>query len=420
MPSIEVITLIGSISAIITAVWGVWYQTRSLKQRDDEIRHKIELDWNEFREKYTSTENRVYTWLEHLEEPIAPLVEPHTEIGFPYLAGAPVRQPELFYGRRDLLNEAIKCANGKQMASMFILGSRKSGKTSFFNFLEYSLADHYPNIVPVYLDAQTPLDSCENFYAYMLRETMLALEKRNKNIARSPDIPKEVSFETLSEFIERASHRQWRFLMLLDEFENLVKTDSLFNENFFSALRSIIHKGQISWIAASYRFVYMPNTTTSPFSNIIQTTHYVGALSPNDAHRLITEPAARFGHFYEKEDIDFILKIAGRIPYLIQKASLLLYQSHINGLRGKDARLNVQNTFVLEIQHYFDSQLFYLTGEECKTLFQVARQTYDDCNPVNLAILEKYGFIEQKSNEYKILGQVFDDYLYRRNKVEYQ
>ncbi len=364
MPDIEIISLIGSIVAILTAICGVWYQVRTLRQTDTEIRHKIELDWKEFREKYTSTETRMYDWLEDLEEPIEPQEDPQAEISFPYLAGAPVRRPDLFYGRKDLLEKAIKCVNGKQMASMSIFGARKAGKTSFLRFLEYSLINRYPQIVPVYLDAQTPFSSCENFYAYMLRETMQALEKRGKNIARSPDLPKEVPFEMLRDFLERASGRKWCFLMLLDEFESLVKDDDLFSKNIFPALRSLIQVGQISWITASYRFVYMPHTTTSPFENIIQEQHnYVGPLSLEEARRLVTEPAARFGHFYEKEDIDFIIKIAGRMPFMLQKASLLLYKSHLDGKCGKDARLNVTNSFSLEMQNYFDSHHIFAQTE---------------------------------------------------------
>ena len=416
MPIIEIISLIGSIVAILTALWGVWHQARTLRQKDIEIRHQIELDWKEFREKYTSTETRTKDWLDDLGEPIEPQDDLHEEIGFPYLAGAPVRRLDLFYGRKDLLDEGIKCANGMQMASMSILGARKAGKTSFLRFLESSLVDRYPQIVPVYLDAQTPFDSSENFYAYMLRETMQALEKRKKNIARAPDLPKEVPFEMLGDFLEQASSKQWRFLMLLDELENLVKDGSPFNEKFFSALRSLIQKGQVGWVTASYRFVYMPHTTTSPFSNIIQETHYVGSLSHQDARRLVTEPAARFGHFYDKEDLDFIIKIAGRMPFMIQKASLLLYKSHINGLNGKEARLHVTNSFSLETQNYFDSQLSYLTEEEYKTLIQVSRHSFAECDPATIAILENYGFIEQLNDEYQVLGQTFDDYLYRRSK----
>ena len=91
MPSIGVISLIGSIVAILTAIWGVWYQARTLRQKDAEIRHKIELDWEEFREKYTSTETRMNDWLDDLGKPIETQEDPPTEIGFPYLAGAPVR-----------------------------------------------------------------------------------------------------------------------------------------------------------------------------------------------------------------------------------------------------------------------------------------------------------------------------------------
>ena len=353
MSAIEIVSLAGSIVAVITAFYGMWYQTRTLKRKEKELNHTIEYD-SQVLHKKNLAEYLTAQWLDGIDSPKEVHEDTLPEIGYPYLAGAPVRRPELFYGRRDLLKECIKCGNGKQMASLSLLGARRAGKTSFLRFLEYSLgADRYPQIVPVYLDAQTPFKSCENFYAYMLREAMQALEKRNNNIPRAPDQPKEVSYDTLSTFFKRTGDRHWRFLLLLDEMENLVKFSNIFDEKFFSAMRALIQIGQVSWITSSFRTVYMPDTTSSPFLNIIQATHYIGPLSEQDASLLIREPAARVGHFFEPEDIQFILKIAGRMPFLIQKAALMLYKSHISDGRGEEARRQLASSFALEMQNYF-------------------------------------------------------------------
>jgi hypothetical protein len=418
MSATEIVSLAGSIVAVIAVVFGMWYQARTLKRKEKELHHKIEYDLKVFQETYASPENLTTLWLDGINNPKEVHEDSLLEIGYPYLAGAPVRRPEMFYGRRDLLEDCIKCGNGDQMASLSILGARRAGKTSFLRFLEYSLgADRYPQIVPVYLDAQTPIKSCENFYAYMLREAMQALEKRNINIPRAPDLPKEVPYDTLSTFFKQAGDRHWRFLLLLDEMESLVKFSNIFDEKFFSGMRALIQIGQVSWITSSFRTVYMPNTTSSPFLNIIQATHYIGPLTEQDARRLVVEPAARAGHFFEKEDIQSILKIAGRMPFLIQKAALMLYMSHINNVRGEEARRQLASSFALEMQNYLQSQLKHLTKEEYDTLVQVVRQGEIDKDSQPLLILQNYGFIEKVDERYQILGETFADYLYRYSKT---
>ena len=236
-----------------------------------------------------------------------------------------------------------------------------------------------------------------------------------------PEVPKEIPFMMLRNFFEHAAGRNWRFLLLLDELEHLVKGENakIYDENFFSALRSIIQIKQISWITASYRIVYMPNTTTSPFTNIMQSMPYVGPLSPADAQLLAAEPAARAGHPFELEDVEFVTAYAGRMPFLLQKTSLQLYKSHLNGKRGKPAHKEVVKVCSLELEKYFDSQLGQLTGEEKLALRQLVHAPELEPELSNsVDVLEGYGFIERVKGGYKILGNAFRDYLASKSKIK--
>jgi hypothetical protein len=76
----------------------------------------------------------------------------------------------------------------------------------------------------------------------------------------------------------------------------------------------------------------------------------------------------------------------------------------------------VLNTFSIEMEHYFDSQMKFLEENEYQTLLQIVGDASADCKPADLAVLEKYGFIEQVSGGYQILGQTLADYLYNRSK----
>jgi hypothetical protein len=163
----------------------------------------------------------------------------------------------------------------------------------------------------------------------------------------------------------------------------------------------------------------MPEKTTSPFTNIFQDILYVQPFSLEESRRLVREPAARVNHFFENEDIDFIIKIAGRTPFMIQKASLLLYNLHSRGLKGKDAYLNLANSFSSEMEEHFKYQMSHLTQEEYDTLVQVVRQDEIDEDSPALRILQNYGFVEKVNERYQILGETFADYLYRYSKTEH-
>jgi len=401
------IPLVASVVAILTSIVGLLFQNRQLKQQE-----------KEFVEKYTSHESRMRGWLDGLNEPPEPLSDvDHADTGLPYQAGAPIRNPELFYGRQEQLSSVINCVNGRQMASMSILGARKSGKTSFFHYLKHVFnPEQFPRIVPVFLDSQSVISGDKNFYSYMLREASMALDARSKANARPPDIPKEVDFEILSTFLERSSKKQWRFIFLLDEFERLVRLPQISGDDLFSSLRSLILKGNVSWITASFRAVYMPGTTTSPFINIIQETCHLGPLSSADARLLVSEPAARAGHPFEREDVGLILELAGRMPFMLQKAALLLYKAHRSGTTGQSARTHLANAFKLESKTHFESQFSILSPEERQALFLLSLDRDSVDRSQIPESLEQYGFIEDGENGFQVLGRTFEEYLYQKAK----
>lgn len=426
------ISLIASIVAVLTALYGLWHQHRELrqrdleleqrdielKQRDREFRERMDLERKEFFEKYASQETRMRNWLDGLSEPPASLPEDdHMDTGLPYQAGAPVRTLELFYGRQEQLSSVMNCINGSQMASMCILGARRSGKTSFFYYLNNIFnPDQYPSIVPVFLDAQTAITSDKNFYAYMHREASAVLNVRSRANCHPPEIAREIEFDVLAGFLEQASKKGWRFIFFLDEFEKLVHDRQISGEDFFGSLRSLILKGNVSWITASFRPVNMPGTNTSPFSNIIQDTCYLGPLSRVDARLLVSEPAARAGHPFEREDVDLILDLAGRMPFMLQKASLLLYKAHRSGNLGQAARMHLTNVLKLEAKHYFDSQLFNLSSAEKKALFLLCLQKNIDDHLSVLCLLEEYGLVDRNTEGFQILGKSFEEYIYQPAK----
>jgi hypothetical protein len=401
----EWIALITAVVTILATVIGVIYKFWELKQKERESKEN------------TSHEARMGIWLKNLKEPAKLASGKGVDVGFPYQAGHPIRNPEFFYGFREQIGGVIQCVNGSQMASVSILGAHKSGKTSFFHHLRHIFnSDHFPQVVPVFLDAQSAISGDRNFYAYMLREAQTALYTRRKASGPPPEVPTEVDFEILATFLEQASKKQSRFVFLLDEFEGLLQEKKISGGDFFGSLRALILRGNVSWVIASCRKLRMPETLTSPFPNIIQDTFWMGALSHDDARLLVSEPAARAGNPFEHEDIDLILDVAGRMPFMLQKASLLLYKAHRSGTVGESARTHLANAFKLDSTTHFESQLSILSPKERDALFLLSLQKDVGNYSSILNSLEDYGFVEKTTEGFQILGKAFEEYLYQQAK----
>jgi hypothetical protein len=199
----------------------------------------------------------------------------------------------------------------------------------------------------------------------------------------------------------------------VDEFENLVAEERGFDGRFFDTLRHLIliGHGQLSWIVASFRPVYTPHTITSPFENIL-TTKYIGPLLPEDARQLVAVPARRFNRAFSDQDVEFILKHAGRLPFPLQKASLLLYQTRLTDLPEERIHIHVANEFADQMRSHYDYQFGKLTPEERKALLQVYAGKSGEADLKALQTLESYGFIERGDGEDQVLGETLKDYLY--------
>ena len=137
----------------------------------------------------------------------------------------------------------------------------------------------------------------------------------------------------------------------------------------------------------------------------------MGPLSEQDARCLVKEPASRLGNQFETEDIDFIVKLAGRMPHNIQKASSLLYNWHKKGIIGEDARLHMKNEFSTTIENLFKKQFLQLKVEEKDILVNLSKNSVSKCFQPTYEMLENYGFIEKIDGHYKVLGEAFAEYL---------
>jgi hypothetical protein len=219
----------------------------------------------------------------------------------PFQAGGRLRNPESFVGRESDLRQILsRVAN---MDNVSIVGPRRIGKSSLLQHIvatgQQRLNQSY---LFRYLDLQ-PLDSAEGFYN-------LACEI----IAGQPGR----SYDDLKNAIDGK-----KIVLGLDEFEKSIEAD--FGAEFFDEMRSLAQTGNLALIIATkapLNQLYLSHQgLTSGFPNIF-TKVELGELTEADARALVNKADC-----FNTEEMDFILRLAGKHPFWISFASALLYDA---------------------------------------------------------------------------------------------
>ncbi len=256
----------------------------------------------------------------------------------PYISRGPVRNPEMFFGRTQELQEIAAFLAGNQSVS--IVGPRKIGKTSLlFQLLrpeawaELGLGE---NNIFVYLDCEV-LAECQHDEIFAQFATSISDAIDERKLPPEPFLeeviahPSRLGFERA---VRKLNQRNLRVVIILDEFERL-STNTRLDVNFFNALRSAAGRYLLAFVTASARPLIQltfssssQEILSSPFFNIFAPL-FLGLLSEKEARGLIRKPAQAAGITFTQEVEDFIFNLAGGSPLALQVACFYAFdQTH--------------------------------------------------------------------------------------------
>ena len=247
----------------------------------------------------------------------------------PYIVGMPVISP-MFFGRRELIDYIRRNFEASNVVSPVIslIGSRRIGKTSIMRYLA-SQESEKCIYVPVDLQSFGKADLSLDLLFAMVSKLKDHLERfgdisssLNTNEHVYDDFVKQ-PYELFRTYIETVIKLlgRTRLVFMLDEFDiifytNRDKQDE--TEKLFSFFRSLVSEGLFGIITAGVTPLqkYPQPVAGSPFLNIAISMR-VSALNREDAIELIQQPT--YGLIsYSDGAIEHILKLSGRIPFLIQ------------------------------------------------------------------------------------------------------
>jgi len=242
----------------------------------------------------------------------------------PYIAGAPVLDDDMFFGRRKLLARILNVLHHN---SLMITGERRIGKTTFLYHLKKQLeADEGSDyrFFPVFTDLQGVSES-DFFHALMTdvvealppapaTQELLRFRSEEGQAYDGRDFSHDL--QRVIEALKGSTTRQVKLVLLIDEVDVLNE----FSERVNQRLRSIFMKTFAEHLVAVMSGVGIKRIWTSegsPWYNFFDEIELAG-FSREEAEALVREPVEEVFR-WEPEAVERILTLSHLKPYLIQK-----------------------------------------------------------------------------------------------------
>jgi hypothetical protein len=244
----------------------------------------------------------------------------------PYVAGAPVMNDDMFFGRRQLVDRILQTIHNN---SLLLYGERRIGKTSIQHQLKRRLLgidDPYFAFHPVYIDLQgTPQDQ---FFWTIARDIVEEVAPTLTGLTITGSTPANYGYRDLVSdlravirYLQEESSKTVKLVLLIDEVDELNEYDPRINQR----LRSLFMKNFAENLVAVVSGVEIKKRWEregSPWYNFFEEIE-VRPFDEQEARDLIRKPIE--GIFRADADVvERIISLTGGRPYLIQKLCVAL------------------------------------------------------------------------------------------------
>ncbi|MCK5634013.1 MAG: tetratricopeptide repeat protein [Anaerolineales bacterium] len=241
----------------------------------------------------------------------------------PYIAGAPVLEARMFFGREDIFSWIKRSLAGKYVDHILVIhGQRRVGKTSVLKHLPNHLPDQY---ITTFIDLQGRVSTTlDRFLWWLAREITKSLGEHNIELPRPEreaftQDPETFETQFLPLLEEKLGDK--RLLLTFDEFDTLSSTAA--QEGlalpFLAILKRMMELEKLNFIfsigSAGRKLENMQATYTAFFKQALY--KKISFLNKRDAHDLITQPVEGV-IAYEEQAVETIYKITSGHPYFIQ------------------------------------------------------------------------------------------------------
>jgi hypothetical protein len=333
--------------------------------------------------------------------------------GNPYVVGQWVRG-ERFYGRSALIDEILDGPRN----SLWVLGTRRIGKTSLLKQLEHLTSSDSSEYVPIFWDFQGADNPDELRLTFA--DALLDAEDRLEGIGiEVPNLEDEDLFASMAKLRRKLRGQGRSLLLLCDEVEELLslhRQDPVLLRKLRRAMQS--QDGVRSVLTSSIRLCELAEQRgdTSPFLHGFSPPLYISGLSADEALALVRQDGSPAETRPEIESGDAV-EICHRCdhhPYLIQLVCKRFLET---GDLEEACRQVVSDRM---ISHFFSVDFEMLSATERSVLRLIAEQgtaTDDSLHAVMkgdtadrddaLQRLENLGFIGRDEGPSYVLPSYF-------------
>lgn len=282
-----------------------------------------------------------------------------------------IRTPEHLVGRRYVFNDIFSALQCQQ--NVALIGTRRIGKTSLLNCLAN------PEI-----QQQCKFDGSHFLFLSLdLRERALkvrvdffeevckVLREQGQRLGFVPAERLDRDDELDALLDEFKQHNLYPVLVM-DAFDEIARYRPV-GEEIFGFLRPMASQGRISYITASMKAsgeMLGESVSSKTDSNRsfglhrLQEEYHIGPLTIEEAHQLLREPSERVGMPFSEEEVEWILSLAGRHPYLLQRAAYALFAEKQKERNVREKRNQIRHQIYLDLKPYFEEVWESLSQQE--------------------------------------------------------
>jgi hypothetical protein len=337
--------------------------------------------------------------------------------------------PDQLIGRqKEIRRLAMQIMTGQSSA---IIGAFGNERTAILDALRNPklYEDNAERFIFAFLDISTLEKECTQaqFWEYALERIPDKITKEtDSNVFKAYQFCQENNFNkrSLEKLFEQMKQNDWRLVLLMNRFEEILNQELLNDEAFLGRLRYLAssqHPSPLSLVIAlneSFKQFYqgvkdLPKG--SPYLNFLESGAIkLGTLSENEIEEFLNNSDPRF----TQADRNFLKDSTGGHPYLLQRATAILMEAY-NHQEAKPL-LSAKATFFEEAENMLTNILQLLSEQQlCKVFVLVAqKQELSDDFKGELNELNKLGFIKQEHAQWQIRAGVFAELMSHKTVQE--
>jgi tetratricopeptide (TPR) repeat protein len=241
----------------------------------------------------------------------------------PYIAGAPVVETSMFFGREEVFNWLENSLSGKFINHILVIhGQRRVGKTTVLKQIPNFLSQKY---IQVFLDLQGRTNTTLDRFLWWIASEIVRTLQTKENIALNR--PERDSFEDPERFITDfipmllQEVKDHSLLLTFDEFDSLAQPDiqNTLTLPFINFLPRIFDTERLNFIFSIGSSGNKLENMQASYTNFFKTALYrkITFLSKDECQSLITKPVEGVIS-YQPEAIKKIITITSGHPYFTQ------------------------------------------------------------------------------------------------------